>query len=562
MSRIIHRKLQSVKERVKEEVDQKSKPSGWVLPKEPSSFGDDTWTNKDLDVTPVERRTWTSLTILGFWISDAMSAQTWEAPSSVLSVGLTWREAVYSIIIGQLVAAIPVVLNGAMGASLHVPFPIAARSSFGFYLSRFAVVVRMVSALFWHAIQTYTGSTAMTQCIRAIWPSYLNIPNHIPSSVGITTQQMVSHLIFWSVQFPFLLTPPHKLKWFFTFKSVVVTVSSVAMVITMTVKAHGAGDIWDQGSTVRGSTKSWLILHCLSSTMGGWSTLGTNIADFTRYMKTDKGVYWQALFLPGISLVLGLFGIICTSAAKVVYGEYIWDPVSLIALWDGPSGRCGAFFVGLSWVVAQIGTNLSANVISCANDMASLCPKYINIRRGAIIVTITGSWIMVPWKIVHSAESLLTFMGGMAVFLVPVASILAADFWITKRRHIDVPALYQRHGRYRYNQAGTNWRAVAAFLVAVTPNLPGLAHAVNPKLHIGGAKYIYDVFYFWGLFSAFVSYSLLSALLPARETLLSASVLGDVAALDGVEGEEMQDPTAFEEALKGKANVEAEAVAV
>jgi NCS1 family nucleobase:cation symporter-1 len=76
----------------------------------------------------------------------------------------------------------------------------------------------MTTALFWHAIQTYTGSTAMTQCIRAIWPSYLDIPNHIPESVGITTQQMVSHFIFWSVQFPFLLTPPHKLQWFFIFK--------------------------------------------------------------------------------------------------------------------------------------------------------------------------------------------------------------------------------------------------------------------------------------------------------------------------------------------------------
>jgi len=58
----------------------------------------------------------------------------------------------------------------------------------------------------------------MTQMIRAIWPSYLDIPNTIPETVGITTQQMVSHFIFWTVQFPILLTPPHKLMWFFQFK--------------------------------------------------------------------------------------------------------------------------------------------------------------------------------------------------------------------------------------------------------------------------------------------------------------------------------------------------------
>lgn len=112
----------------------------------------------------------------------------------------------YCIILGSIIDTIPLVLNGAIGANLHVPFPVAARSSFGFYFARFAVVVRMITALFWHAIQTYTGSTAITQCIRAIWPSYLDIPNRLPLSAGITSQQLVSHFLFWSVQFPILLT--------------------------------------------------------------------------------------------------------------------------------------------------------------------------------------------------------------------------------------------------------------------------------------------------------------------------------------------------------------------
>lgn len=123
-----------------------------------------------------------------------------------------------AIIFGSLVCTVPLVLNGIIGARLHIPFPVAMRASFGWHFSRFAVVTRAITALFWHAIQTYTGSTAMTQIIRSIWPSYLDIPNHIPESVGITTQGMVSHLIFWLVQFPILLIPPHKLKWFFVAK--------------------------------------------------------------------------------------------------------------------------------------------------------------------------------------------------------------------------------------------------------------------------------------------------------------------------------------------------------
>jgi NCS1 family nucleobase:cation symporter-1 len=519
-------------QKIKDGAIAKTKPSGWILPQQKSSLGDEgTWTNIDMDVTPLERRTWTAFTMAGFWFSDALNAQSWEAPATILAVGLTYREAIVCIIFGSLCCTVPLVLNGILGARLHVPFPVAMRSSFGWYFARFAVIVRMTTALFWHAIQTYTGSTAMTQMIRAIWPSFLNIPNHIPASVGITTQQMVSHLIFWSIQFPILLTPPHKLQWFFVFKFVVVSITCIAVVIAMCKKAGGSGDIWKQEYKVDGAMRSWLILSSLSSITGGWATMATNIPDFTRYLKREQGVYWQVLFLPLIQLCLGLFGIISTSAAKVVYGQYIWDPLALAAEWEGPSGRAGAFFVGFAWVIAQIGTNLSANVISCANDMTSLFPKYINIRRGVIIATVTAAWIMVPWKIIHSAASLLSFMSGLGIFLAPIAAIMGADYWIVKRQHVDVPALYKARGRYRYNEAGTNWRAVVAFLISVVPNIPGMAAQVNPSLTkgVGGAEYVYDMFYIWGFTSAFVSYSLLSRFFPEQSTLIEATIPGEPA---------------------------------
>lgn len=166
--------------------------------------------------------------------------------------------------------AIPMAFGGAPGAYLHVPFPVIARSSFGYQFSKFPVVIRMTTALFWHAIQTYTGSTALTQCIRAIWPSYLDIPNHIPESMGITTQQLVSHLLFWLIQFPFLMVAPHKLRWFFMLKAVLVSTAAVGTTIAMCVMAHGAGDIWEQQPTVSGSQKSWLIMYGITSCTGSW----------------------------------------------------------------------------------------------------------------------------------------------------------------------------------------------------------------------------------------------------------------------------------------------------
>jgi NCS1 family nucleobase:cation symporter-1 len=121
-------------------------------------------------------------------------------------------------------------------------------------------------------------------------------------------------------------------------------------------------------------------------------------------------------------------------------------------------------------------------------------------------------------------------MAGLGTFLAPIAAIMGADYWIVKKTHIDVPSLYRSRGRYRYNEAGTNWRAVAAFLISVVPNLPGMAASVNPSLKngVGGAEYIYDMFYIWGFTSAFVSYCVLSHFFPEKSTLIEETIPGDV----------------------------------
>lgn len=144
---------------IKADLKAKRHKDGWVLPRQPMTFADDTtWSNRDSDVTPLEQRTWTAWTIVGYWFSDVLCAQSWAGASAIIAVGLTWREATYCLILGTFTLAAPLCLNGAAGAELHVPFPIMARSSFGFLFSRFAVVIRMVTALFWHGIFFFSQS--------------------------------------------------------------------------------------------------------------------------------------------------------------------------------------------------------------------------------------------------------------------------------------------------------------------------------------------------------------------------------------------------------------------
>lgn len=83
------------------------------------------------------------------------------------------------------------VLNGAIGAKLHIPFSVAVRAGFGYYFAYFCIISRSILAMFWLGIQGAGGAQAITIMITAIWPSYANIPNHISLSQGITTQGMI-----------------------------------------------------------------------------------------------------------------------------------------------------------------------------------------------------------------------------------------------------------------------------------------------------------------------------------------------------------------------------------
>lgn len=237
-------------------------------------------------------------------------------------------------------------------------------------------------------------------------------------------------------------------------------------------------------------------------------------------------------------------GIITTSASYILYGDYLWNPLDIIAHWlDNRGGRAAAFFAALSWYIAQVGTNITANSISAANDLTVLFPRYVNIKRGCIIAAFVGGWVIVPWKILSSATTFLAFMGGYAVFLAPMAGIIASDYWIVKKQNIDVPALYNPHGRYRYNKTGINWRAMLAFLLAVGPNLPGLAYSINSKhVHITtGAKHLYSFDWLYGFVTSIVIYSTTSYFWPPKESLIDHTIFGyPVGDEESAEGYEAQ----------------------
>lgn len=478
-----------------------------------------------MDPVPIRSRTWSTVNYVAYWISDATNAAVWELASSMLATGLSWRQALPAIAVGHCIISVVMVLNGTIGARLHVAFPVLNRSSFGFWFSYFSVISRVLLSLFWFGIQTYTGSECVYQMLKAIWPSLARLPNHLPEKSNITTSGIMCYFLYWLIQFPFMLISPQRIRWLFMAKAIIVPVAWLAMLIWAFVKVpvNSSGGLFNQHSTLSGSDMSWAWLSALNSALGIYSTLAVNIPDFTRYAKNERAQYVQLAIIPVAFTLCGFIGMAVTSAGIVLYGQTLWDPLKLINQWDN---RAAAFFASFASVLATLGTNIAANSLSAANDMTVLFPRYINIRRGQMLCALLGGWALCPWEILASAEGFLSFINGYTVFLGPFAGIMVTDYWLLHKCRVDVPSMYRPHGRYRY-MYGFNWRAVLAILCSVPPLFPGWINSINTDINPGRVARLFNFAWIYGFTVASTVYFVTSSLFPARETYIPEAILPD-----------------------------------
>ncbi|KAL4924735.1 permease for cytosine/purines, uracil, thiamine, allantoin-domain-containing protein [Aspergillus undulatus] len=488
--------------------------------------GNARWTNLDLDPVPRAARRWGPLSFISYWISDAFNAATWQFASSIIAVGLSWRESLAIVALSFFIISFVIAANGAVGSIYHIPFPVIARASWGFWGSYVAIVSRVILAIFWFAIQNVNGANAVKGMIGAIWPSFLTMRNGIPEEQGISTNTMIAYFVFWLVQFPFLCLSPNRLRWLFLVKSVLVPVAWVAILIWALV-AEGKGPLFDQRATVQGVEYSWVWLGSMTSVLGNYATLSVNQSDFSRYSRVS--VKWQLLYIPLLPIIFTFISFIGIAASSAGWSRYNtpaipWDPLELISYWPSRAAR---FFGAASFALASLGVNISANSISAANDLMALFPTHVNLRRGQIICGLL-SWALVPWKILVSAGNFLNFMSAYAIFLGPIAAIMLWDYWLVKGRKYNTLALYQpANPTYRFNDWLVNWRAIVGFLVGVVPSLPGLINSVNSEIDVGVGIRPYQFGWLLGFVGTSAVYVTSSLIWPVHEAQVDRAELAD-----------------------------------
>ncbi|HWW60458.1 MAG TPA: NCS1 family nucleobase:cation symporter-1 [Thermoanaerobaculia bacterium] len=462
--------------------------------------------NHDLAPTPLSRRTWSTYNIAALWIGMSVVITTYTLASGLMSQGMSWSQALITILLGNVIVLVPMILNAHAGTKYGVSFPVLCRASFGVKGANVPAILRAIVACGWFGIQTWIGGLALDALIAAAWPGWS----------GIGASRAIAFAIFWLIQVAIIIKGTEGIKILESWSAPLLLLGGLALLIWAIRNGGGLGNILSESRKLQaGQTPFWkLFPAALTANVGYWATLSLNIPDFTRYAKSQRSQAWgQALGLPTTMTAFAFIGVAVTSATIVVFGKAIWDPIELIARIGSPAV---IIFGALVVLAAQLTTNMAANVVSPANDFSNLNPRRITYVTGGLITAVLGI-VMMPWKLYSDAAAyIFTWLIGYSSLMGALGGILIADYWIVRRQMLSLRDLFELNGRYTYSN-GVNWKAMAALVLSILPVVPGFIRAaLTPGGNVPDPG-LFDHLYTYGWFVTFALSFVLYLLLMGRQ---------------------------------------------
>ncbi len=450
---------------------------------------DDRLYNIDLAPTQPAQRTWGTYNYIALWFSMSMEVTTYMLASSLIAGGMDWKQALGTILLGNVIVCVPMILNAHAGAKYGIPFPVFVRASFGLRGANLPAMLRAFVACGWFGIQSWLGGQAIHAMLGVLAPSLAAKPAAL----------WICFLGFWLLNMAIVWRGVESIRFLQSVSAPFLLLMSLVLLFWMVHKAGGLGPILATPS--RFQTKHDFLhffFPSLTAMVGYWATLSLNIPDFTRYSKSQESqIVGQALGLPLAMTLYSFIGIAVTSASTVVFGQPIWSPITLLGRFHQPLVAALALF---SILIATLNVNIGANVVSPSNDFSNLAPRLISFRTGGLITGFLGL-AMMPWKLMSSfGNYIFGWLVGYSGLLGPVAGIMVADYFLLRGTHLDVLSLYHRGGPYEYSN-GINPRALVALAAGVFVALIGLA--------VPSLRFLYDYAWFVGFFLAGALYTLL-----------------------------------------------------
>ncbi|TMQ70151.1 MAG: NCS1 family nucleobase:cation symporter-1, partial [Candidatus Eisenbacteria bacterium] len=292
--------------------------------------------NHDLAPVPVARRTWSTYNYAALWISMAHCIPTYMLASGLMAQGMNWQQALFTILLGNTIVLVPILLNSHPGTKYGIPFPVFARAAYGTAGSNLPALMRALVACGWFGIQTWIGGEALQTLFAALvpgWKGRLGL-----GFAGHTTTEWLSFMLFWGLNICIIYRGMDLLRKVENWAAPYVLVVTLALLAWAVKAAHGLGPLLSQPGKF-GTLREFLpvFVPSLTAMIGFWATLSLNMPDFTRFGRSQREqVIGQAVALPTTMFAFAAMGVLITSATAIVYGEAIWDPVKLVGKFGSP----------------------------------------------------------------------------------------------------------------------------------------------------------------------------------------------------------------------------------
>ena len=376
---------------------------------------------------------------------------------------LNVTQAFVALIGSAVVLALLFTWNSFPGYKRGIPFAVQARASFGVRGAKITTVLRALPAFAWYGIGNWIGALAINAITQRLW------------GFGNT---WVYFILFLIIQTFLAIRGIKMIKYFDTVAAFIVAILIGYTLITIV----RSGAIKGESFTYPGSW-GYPFWALFATGVAGVVPGILNISDVSRHLKKSAGTgnSWLGHMI-GIAppwlymLYVGIIFGIATGTA---------DPVAAI-MELAPSAAIGVamlvFVLG-----AQISTNLTLNILAPAHAIQDL----FNVKWSiGVIITGVLSIATAPWVLFTSAN-FFTFMNTYSVFLGPIIGVLLADYWIIRKRTVDVEASYDtKVGSKYWYKGGFSIAAIASFVVGGVASIPFIEISWIIGMPVGFVLYI------------------------------------------------------------------------
>ncbi len=418
--------------------------------------------NDDIAPTRASQRTWSRWNVASLWVGMAICVPTYTLGGVLTAYfGLSVSEALWTILVANIVVLIPLTLNAFPGTRYGIPCPVVLRASFGIIGSNVPSLIRAIVACGWFGVQTLFGGIAIHLMLAALFDGWAALGG---------TGEVLGFFIFWILNIAVVIRGSESIKHLETLAAPLLLIVAIGLIVWAMPRVSMSEVFAVPANRPDDAAFAPYFMAALTAMVGFWATLSLNIPDFSRYAKSQRSqVIGQIIGLPLTMFLFSGLGVVLTAASVSLVGETVSDPINLIGHIDSPA------WVVLSMlmiILATISTNTAANIVSPTNSFQNLAPRYINENRGVLITGIIGILLM-SWELLKklgwiesdvSVESLYSnWLIGYSSLLGPIAGIMIVDYFLIKKQSYDLLALYQDNAGYpAWNVAG-----MVAFLVPV-----------------------------------------------------------------------------------------------